>query len=62
MNLLNELASLGVSDLHTALYATAGIIVLLALRMVKVSLDNATLRSRMNGRANRIRVLRRIGR
>ncbi len=48
LNLLNDAVANGIDNMTTFLYAGAVVIGLLALRMVKVSLDNAGCRGRYN--------------
>jgi hypothetical protein len=45
--LLRDGIDAGLSDMNTMLYAGAAIVVLLVLRMVKVSLNTASHKSRM---------------
>jgi hypothetical protein len=59
--LLTDAISNGLSDMTTVLYGTGCIVVLLVLRMIKVSLDNAGSRGRA-ATYNRVRTMRRIGR
>ncbi len=48
LNILrNALDNATTTDMPTILYAVAGVVVLLVLRMVKVSLDNAGCRARI---------------
>lgn len=47
LQMLRNAVDTGLADMTTVVYAGAGIIILLVLRMVKVSLDNAGHRARL---------------